>query len=249
MYLEIGLRINSTKRKMNTFKHIERGIVIPLFIFFNFCVVFYHAQEKEESDKNILFYEIKTNYSIIKSKVLRLEMFSYDSFNNNQKLISYDFCMNLNECDRNYEIIENGKRKISHYSMTGYIKTNDSFWLHPPRSDNFRVLELNAFPYYEKGKENWNYTLNFGDHWSDKNWIEWKGNRTSISNYKLEKKIVNYKLGNKKIKCFKIRAVTVINNLGITFSTFYYNDEYGFLRMIFKTINKKKIEFNLMYAK
>ena len=197
----------------------------------------------------ILFYNIKTDYNIVKDKVLRLEMFpEINSFNYHQKTMSYDFCQSINECEKSYELNKDGTKFMTHNSLTGYIQTDTSLWLHPPREDSYRILELNAFPYIEINQNYWQYILNFDDKWSDKNWIQWEGNRTSVSDYKLDEKSVVYKLGDQEIVCRKISATTKIEKLGETKSTFYYNAKYGFVRMIFNTINNKTIEFNLIKA-
>ena len=226
--------------------------VLSSFVLF-FFVIIYFGQEKIDIiqpknlvQKNIFFYKIESDL-IISEKILRIELFpSIPSYNNNQKLISYDYCKTLEECDRNFEIIKNCEKTFNHYEMTGYIAKNDSLWIHPPRSNDFRILELNAFPFYMNNKKRWQYSLTFGDYWSDKKWKEWKGNRTSITEYKVGSKPFFFKLGENKIKCYKIRAYTAIGNLGRTSSIFYYNEQYGFVHMIFKTINNKTIELRLI---
>ncbi|AZA82971.1 hypothetical protein C1637_17480 [Chryseobacterium lactis] len=219
-----------------------------------FLTIFYFGQKKNEfvttqniKGNTVLYYQIKSDDPIFDAQIVRLEMFSnVSSLEAGQKLISYDYCQSIKECERSYMSIENGKRSFEHYEMTGYISKNDSLWLHPPRADSFKILELNAFPFYIKNKKEWQYVLNFGDTWADEKWRQWKGSRTSLSNYIHDETPVFYIVQKKEVECTLILASTKIPNLGETTSVFYYNAEYGFVRMIFTTINNKVIEFNLI---
>jgi len=104
---------------------------------------------------------------------------------------------------------------------------------------------LNAFPYYVKNKIEWTYDLDFGDHWADERWLIWKGRNTSFSKYQLNGTII-FNLGNQKLECSEIVAITTIKALGETESKFYYNHKYGFVYMRFKTINDQVIEFKMI---
>jgi len=83
-------------------------------------------------------------------------------------------------------------------------------------------------------------------HWADERCSTLAGRRTSNTLYKLAKRSVEYEMGMKKIKCFKVVANTKIEGLGKTKSIFYYNEEYGFVYMRFKTINNQIIEFRMI---
>lgn len=224
-----------------------------IYLFFLILVsTFYFGQDtnpqlngiKSHTNKTY-FYSVISDSIISKDKILMLKYYDIPSMNPGQFTISYDYCTSLDKCK---ELIRNNKsqNKIAHYEMTGVIIDKDKFWMHPPRSDNFRILEMNAFPYVEFKKNIWNYELDFGNHWGDKKWIEWEGRRKSESKYKATDTKTIYRLENKDIECIEIETETIIPNLGNTNSVFYYNRDYGFLRMIFNTIDKKKIEFNLV---
>lgn len=214
----------------------------------NFCFsqenVDYSNHIKKFSD-NTFFYKIVVDSTISKDQFLMLQYYNFQSsFNPGQSTISYDTCISLEKCE---DVIKNNTTtKFSHYELTGAIIEKDKIWLHPTRSNNFRILEMNAFPYFESTKSDWNYTLDFGNHWGDKKWIEWEGKRTSISKYKVIDTNAYYRIDNQDIKCIVIHANTEIPNLGKTNSIFYYNDDYGFVRMIFNTIDNRKIEFNMI---
>ncbi len=70
----------------------------------------------------------------------------------NQTAISYEYFIN------------NG---ISYTKeVTGAIENKMNVWIHPPRSNFFKILELNPFPYiktpYKIGTK-WNWKLQIGD--------------------------------------------------------------------------------------
>ncbi|MCD9856506.1 hypothetical protein LUD75_17425 [Epilithonimonas sp. JDS] len=220
-----------------------------LFVFFLGTFCFSQVKTDNSSDvKNFVnkayFYNIVADSIISKDKILMLKYYDFESFNPGQSTIAYDYCTSVEKCE---EIIRKNKSasNFTHYEMTGVIIKNDKFWMHPPRSNNFRILEMNAFPYIEFTKNTWYYELDFGNQWGDKKWIEWEGRRTSKSNYKVIDSKKVFKLGNDDIECIEIQTNTVIPNLGNTKSVFYYNSDYGFVRMLFTTIDGRKIEFNL----
>jgi len=231
------------------FKNLHETTRLSLFLFLGtFC--FSQVKSDNSNDvKNFVnksyYYNIIADSIISKDKILMLKYYDFESFNPGQSTIAYDYCTSVEKCK---QIIRKNKSatNFTHYEMTGVIIKNDKFWMHPPRSQNFRILEMNAFPYIEFTKNAWNYELDFGNHWGDKKWIEWEGQRTSKSSYKVIDTKKLYKLGSNYIECIEIQTDTIIPNLGNTESIFYYNSDYGFVRMIFNTIDNRKIEFNLI---
>jgi len=204
---------------------------------------------KIEPNDSVRIYEIKMDTLLSERKFLRLQLFDRQAFiEDDQTLISYNYCNSKEECNSIVSPKMNKDRiiKFPNAEITGQIVKPDSHWMHPPRSEYFRILELNAYPYFVKNKKEWSYDLNFGEHWGDERWITWEGRRTSYSTYKLGNTKVDYDLGKEKIKCSKIIAHTKIEGLGKTKSIFYYNEEYGFVYMSFKTINNQIIEFKML---
>lgn len=146
----------------------------------------------------------------------------------NQTVILYEYQMN------------NGK--FWNNEMTGVIENSKNSWMHPPRMDLFKILELNPFPYikepYEVGTK-WNWKLNFGDHWADKRWLEWKGENENIYNYQISKKTkLSTKIGN--LECFVIESEAK-SQLGITTLTSFFNEKYGFVKLNYTNIDGSKL--------
>lgn len=239
----IGIKLNMR------YKLIKRNTLAFLsFVFLLFHLSsFGNIKDRGEQKKNILFYEIITDSDISENKILKLEIFENTTYSIiGQTPISYDYCKTITECEKIVEKLKNGKITVVHNEITGLKRESDLVWIHPPRFDNFRVLELNAFPYYKKYSLSWEKSITFRNDWGNEKWITWEGLRRSTSTYTALEIPVVYLLGNEKIDCVEINASTTIPDLGKTSSVFYYNEKYGFVRMVFVTINNKKIEFRLI---
>ena len=125
--------------------------------------------------------------------------------------------------------------------VTGAIDNEMNVWIHPPRSNFFRILELNPFPYikapYKIGTK-WNWRLKIGDHWSDKRWLEWKGGIENIYEYEIkEKKVISTKLGD--LECYLVYA-NAESRIGKTELISYFNPKFGFVKLEYKNIDGTK---------
>lgn len=145
----------------------------------------------------------------------------------NQTVITYNFKL------INGEIWKN--------EMTGVIENVKNIWMHPPRTDFFKILEINPFPYIKESMDignKWNWKLKFGSHWADKRWLSWEGSNENVYNYEIiGKSIFKSKLGN--IECYEI-ASTATSNLGQTKLTSYFNSQYGFVKLDYVNIDGTK---------
>ncbi|MCD9854894.1 hypothetical protein LUD75_09270 [Epilithonimonas sp. JDS] len=150
----------------------------------------------------------------------------------NQTAIGYDHKMN------------NGQSFTM--EMTGAIENEMNVWIHPPRSNFFKILELNPFPYikapYKIGNQ-WNWKLKIGDHWAEKRWLEWKGEIENNYAYEIiDKKNITTKLGN--LECYVIDAKAK-SRIGETELTSYYNFNFGFVKLEYKNIDGTKTVLEL----
>ncbi|MDR2836179.1 MAG: hypothetical protein LBV69_08320 [Bacteroidales bacterium] len=127
------------------------------------------------------------------------------------------------------------------------IENNIEVWIHPPRDYFFKILELNPFPYILKpyiiGRE-WDWDLDIGRHWGDYRWIEWEGDITNKSHYKISGgTILDTKIG--KLYCYIVDSYA-ISELGKTYLTSYFNPKYGFVKLDYTNIDDSKIILNLI---
>ena len=133
-------------------------------------------------------------------------------------------------------------------SSTGLIENKMNIWMHPPRTDLFKILELNPFPYiqqpYKKGNT-WNWELQIGSAWGDERWRTWEGTITNNYTYKIveENAVLATDFGD--LKCYKIES-SATSDLGETYLTAYFNGIYGFVKLEYVNIDKSKIVLHLI---
>ena len=146
----------------------------------------------------------------------------------NQTVISYDFKQ------LNGDVWPNNEK-------TGVVENVKNLWMHPPRTDFFKILEINPFPYVKeplKIGNSWTWKLKIGGYWSDKRWLAWKGLIENIYNYKItDKVLLQTKLG--EIECLVISS-NAISKLGETKLTSYFNNQFGFVKLDYTNIDCSK---------
>ncbi|SDX58014.1 hypothetical protein [Aequorivita viscosa] len=132
-----------------------------------FFPVQYTGDNKEEFDNA---WELTKDNLIDKNTVVYLGMEIMEGkINGNQKPYQYKYY--------NSEFEKIGME------ATGMIENDSTIWLHPPRDRYFKILELNPFPEIQFDKENWQTTLEVGEHWGNERWKTWKGNIIINSDY------------------------------------------------------------------
>lgn len=130
--------------------------------------------------------------------------------------------------------------------VTGIVENLKNIWMHPPRSKQFRILELNPFPYiqgpYEVGKE-WTWTQRIGSFWSDARWAEWDDVLTNEYQYKItDKRTVETAFG--ELECYEVQA-SATNDIGNTAMMALFNPNYGFVQMEYTNIDGSQIKMSL----
>ena len=105
-----------------------------------------------------------------------------------------------------YELKEFGKEDCVSLEKTGIVENSSNVWLHPPRSLLFRILELNPFPYIKSPYvigNNWVWSLEIADIWSDSRWKKWKGTITNRYEYRIiDQKDIKTNIG--MLNCYVI---------------------------------------------
>jgi hypothetical protein len=202
--------------------------------------------EVQLSTSETLIYHIVADTSLCSFRYIKLTNYPGSKWLENQELVGYDYWSSLDSVVLNLDKAKTSS-SINHDVLTGRIYTFSDHWLHPPRSDYFRILELNAFPYYKIGLNQWNFSLeiNNHEHWSDERWVVWEGTIESESKYSVVGS-AKYLVGGVELPCYKIQASTTINGIGETSSIFLYHLKYGFVYMSFTTINGEVIEMSMI---
>jgi hypothetical protein len=135
--------------------------------------------------------------------------------------------------------LNNGKSFGS--EVTGAIENELNVWIHSPRSNFFKILELNPFPNiktpYEIGNK-WNWKLEIGDFWSDERWMKWEGSIENNIEYEIvDMKNISTKMGD--LECYIINA-TAKNRIGETGLISYFNNNFGFVKLEYTNIDGTK---------
>ena len=125
--------------------------------------------------------------------------------------------------------------------QTGVIENEKNIWMHPPRNQFFRVLELNPFPYIQTPFQvghRWRWRLTIGDRWQDGRWKNWSGR--ILNNYQYEiTNIQTIETPAGSFQCYEIKA-TATSRLGQTHLTAYFNLQAGFVRLDYMNIDGSK---------
>jgi hypothetical protein len=124
---------------------------------------------------------------------------------------------------------------------TGVIENSMNLWLHPPRGNNFRILEINPFPFLslQDTTSQWSWSMNVWESWSDSRWKDWIGTVELKYAYKrLGDESIDTKFG--KLNC-KVSEGIGSSKIGTTYLKSYFNEKYGFVRLEYTNINGTKL--------
>lgn len=151
-----------------------------------------------------------------------------------------------------YEYMNEGRR-ILHGEPTTVAERSGDIFLHPPRSYGFVFTEFNPFPQVslplEHGKT-WSRILTLPNTWFEKAKIKFDST-SEFSNVNLEYKVVGEenvftKIGT--VTCKKIEA-TGETMLGNTFATFYFNEQWGFVKIAYRNVDGSELVLQLAKVK
>lgn len=139
---------------------------------------------------------------------------------------------------------------LSNFEKSGIIENKMNVWLHPPRSNQFRMTEINPFPYikrpYEVGNT-WTWDLEIGDQWGNWLWKEWNGNIKNQCFYTITgKEIISSAFG--KILCYVVKS-NAESEIGSTSLTAYFSEKFGFVKLFYTNIDGSELVMNLVKIK
>jgi hypothetical protein len=126
--------------------------------------------------------------------------------------------------------------------MTGLVENSSNIWIHPIRDEFFNSLETAPFPYLRyplKIGAEWEDQMSIGEHWADTLWGEWEGRLLWDYKYQItDTTTLDTDLG--MLKCYIIES-SATSDIGVTYLTSYFNEEYGFVRYEYELLNGLKI--------
>ncbi|MEQ8687420.1 MAG: hypothetical protein RIE86_19105 [Imperialibacter sp.] len=147
-------------------------------------------------------------------------------------------------------------QRISQYSInpdfdywtrketTGIIETGSKTWMHPFRSNQYNFTEVAAFPSVELPLElgkTWSSGLSIYDGWG-----AWANSTLNNSYEVVDFEVLEAGFGN--LEAWHIRAITRAD-FGVSVHDFWYNEEYGFIRMFIKNYKGQMLQFDLAEVK
>lgn len=133
---------------------------------------------------------------------------------------------------------------------TGIIENERNVWIHPPRSNFFKVLNTCPYPYVQLplyiGKK-WSDKMKISDHWADPKWATWeKKLHMDLSYEVIGKESIN--VNDKEYECFIVNSVAN-SKIGKCKLLFYFNKQLGFIKMKYDILGKIAVNFDLMDVK
>lgn len=142
-----------------------------------------------------------------------------------------------------------GTRTAGTKGGTGVIENAERVWIHPPRFDDYAILELSPFPEVKKpfviGQE-WGWELEVGEQWANPAWAAWKGGMLVKTHYQATKtQVVTTALG--KLECQEVIAFSQCAQGKSTLRTLFH-PVYGFILLDYTTIDGGRLTLKLIQA-
>lgn len=190
--------------------------------------------------------------------------YKFDFSNQETGLASCDYRLKNTVFNLSYKILKgnfvgqtqawygyyNAYDTIQNFEILGIIENKMNVWMHPPRSEMFKMLEIAPFPFVRFPLEvgtTWTDSLGIGDHYSDRRWAKWEGSIVNQTQRKITgKEIVSTAFG--KMLCYVVKSWST-SRVGTTSLTSYFNEKYGFVKMFYDNIDGSQLTLSLVSVK
>lgn len=132
--------------------------------------------------------------------------------------------------------------------QTGVIEDSSRIFMHPPRINEFKILEYSPFPYVKfplKTKNSWDWKLALGKFWENKE-LNVLANDTLHYNYQIVKKDQKYFSFAKSMLTFHVIKSHSINPKFKSEFVGHFSENYGFLYCQFQNIDNSIITLELI---
>lgn len=168
-----------------------------------------------------------------------------------QKGIIYLGCLGkewlFSEHQRQAAVIWTTNEKFLNKTLqtTGMYEEKDLIWIHPPREEEFSLLEYTPWPriYFPVSNHlSWKTELPLGKYWVNE---EFGIEEDDILKFNfVNAGPASYSYKGQKLECWKIEAEST-NLKPQTKSLSLFNKEYGFVRMVFQNLDNSIITLEL----
>jgi hypothetical protein len=161
------------------------------------------------------------------------------------------YYQNDNQTGINFRYYNKYGKIVNNMASTGLIENAKNTWTHPPREQFFAITEFNSFPFiktpYVVGTK-WKSGLTAGyfDSYQRFN-LKWEGVLITKETLEIIEK-VNLPTAFGVLPCFVVQGIAK-SNLTETTSLFYYNETYGFVKIVYDLFDKSRLELTLTKVK
>jgi hypothetical protein len=145
----------------------------------------------------------------------------------------------------------NTEKSLAKWRLLDLLKTIKNTWTHPPREQFFAITEFNSFPFiktpYVVGNK-WTSGLTIGYFNSYQRFnLTWEGILNTKETLEIIEK-VDLKTVFGILPCFVVQGIPK-SSLTETKSLFYYNEDKGFVKIVYDLFDKSRLELNLIEIK
>jgi hypothetical protein len=140
---------------------------------------------------------------------------------------------------------------INKIESTGLIENAKKTWTHPPRQQFFAITEFNSFPFIKTpfvvgNKWKSGLAVGYSDSYQRFN-LKWEGVLITQEALEIIEK-VQLPTAFGVLPCFVVQGIAK-SNLTETTSLFYYNETYGFVKIVYDLFDKSRLELTLKEVK
>ncbi|MEP2023497.1 MAG: hypothetical protein ABJH98_06405 [Reichenbachiella sp.] len=185
------------------------------------------------------------NYNLISDEYISImatgKDWEHQPESQDEIVIQYDFKENqIDKIDRfniNSQLTHSWEEKTT----TGIIENGNLTWMHPIRQNQYNFTEIAPFPSVnfplETGKE-WESNLNIHEGWGD-----WSNSEINNQYKVISKDSIQLSIGN--LEAWHIGSIGYAK-FGNSYHDFWYNVDYGFVKMIIKNYKNQLLKFELV---
>jgi hypothetical protein len=138
-------------------------------------------------------------------------------------------------------------RASSISSKTGVEESAGGVWIHPPRFDQYAILELSPFPEIKQPPttgQQWDWELEVGSQWSNPAWAVWEGDMLVETHYRtVGEQTVTTRFG--RLTCQRVTAVARCAQ-GYSTRDLLFHPLYGFIMLDYVNVDGKRLRFELV---
>jgi hypothetical protein len=161
------------------------------------------------------------------------------------------YYLNDTETGNDFRYYNKQGKQIREFEAKGLVENDKNTWLHPPRSQFFAITEFNSFPYIKAPfvvgtKWTSGVTAGYFDSYQRFN-LKWEGVLNTYEELEIIDKVqLSTALG--VLPCFVVQGISK-SALTETKTVFYYNEDMGFVKIVYDLFDKSRLEFNLKQIK